>query len=58
MEKGERFFFGWVLLKVREVVLDLVVLGNYKEVGYKELGDVKGLIENYMVRMWSYRGED
>ncbi|CAP69215.1 uncharacterized protein PODANS_1_8830 [Podospora anserina S mat+] len=58
LEKGERFFPGRAPLKAREAVLDLAVLGNYKEVGYKELGDVKGLIENYTARTWSYRGED
>ncbi|KAK4197866.1 hypothetical protein QBC40DRAFT_284748 [Triangularia verruculosa] len=58
LRKGEKFVSGKVPEKARKVVVDLAVLGKYRETGFKELGDVKGMIENYTGRTWSYRQED
>ncbi|KAK4180757.1 hypothetical protein QBC36DRAFT_319358 [Triangularia setosa] len=58
LRQGERYFNGQAPERAREAVVDLAVLGKYNGRGYKELGDVKGLIENYTGRTWSYRQED
>ncbi|KAK0728996.1 hypothetical protein B0T21DRAFT_370088 [Apiosordaria backusii] len=51
-------FFNSEGEKEWKAVVDVAVLGKYKETGYKELGDVKGMVENYAGRTWSYRQED
>ncbi|KAK0670408.1 hypothetical protein QBC41DRAFT_318097 [Cercophora samala] len=58
LAQGEKWFNGRAPQKAREAVLELAVLGKYKKAGYKELGDVEGLIENYTGKTWSYRQED